>query len=138
MLIKSCRGYELQKERPNTSEDFFNRSEVTFVDNGQEKTFHLLYVRYFDEIFSEFTPYESDPLFVVGDKEVYFKDIVGIVCLLKNPGYRNRKRVYINSQQELEKYFNDIQFEKLKEIFDGIEQGGYEIKSPVEFIKQPQ
>ncbi len=49
MLLKKCEGYELEKEKSNTSEDFFNRSEVVYVENGKEKTLHVLYVRYFDE-----------------------------------------------------------------------------------------
>ena len=67
MKIISCHGYELQKAQPNTSEDFFNRSEVTFVDDdGTERTLHVLYVRYFDERFFEWTPYEQDPVFQIG------------------------------------------------------------------------
>ena len=67
MLIKECIGYELEKEKSNTSEDFFNRSEVTFIEDAEEKTLHVLYVRYFDEIFHEFTPYQQDPIFTKGD-----------------------------------------------------------------------
>jgi hypothetical protein len=136
--IIQCKGYELEKERPNTSEDFFNRSEVHFVENGEERTFHLLYVRYFDEIFSQFTPFSEDPIFNVGGRDVYFKDIVALVCLLKNPGFRNRKRSYINSEKEMAAYFNDVDFDKLPQIFQGIENGGFELKSSIEFIKQPQ
>lgn len=39
MLINQSGGYELEKEKSNTSEDFFNRSEVTFVDEGEEKPY---------------------------------------------------------------------------------------------------
>ncbi|MDF0726165.1 hypothetical protein PY093_05485 [Cytobacillus sp. S13-E01] len=135
MLIKNCKGYELEKAQSNTSEDFFNRSEVTFSVKGEEKTFHLLYIRYFDEVFASFTPYEQDPIF----NDVEFKDIVGLVCLLKNPGFQSRKRVYINSQKEFENYFKDIQFDKLPEIFESIRQkGSYELESPLHFIAQPR
>ncbi len=139
MLIKQCKGYELEKAQSNTSEDFFNRSEVTFSVNGEERTFHLLYIRYFDEVFSQFTPYESDPVFTVGSTNIEFKDIVGLVCLLKNPGFQNRKRVYINTQKEFEEYFKDIEFGKLPEIFESIlKSGSYELKSPLSFIVQTQ
>lgn len=139
MIIKKCKGYELEKEKPNTSEDFFNRSEVTFIDNGVEKKFHLLYVRYFDEVISEFTPYESDPVFTLeGGVEITFKDIIGLICLLKNPGFRHRKRVYINTEKEIKEYVKGITFEKLPEIFKGISNGGYEVRSPLEFIEQPE
>lgn len=139
MLIKECKGYELEKEKSNTSEDFFNRSELTFVEDGVEKTLHVLYLRYFDEIFSEFTPFAQDPIFVVDGREVAFKDIVALVCLLKNPGLRSRKRLYINSRHEFATYFQEINYQKLPEIFQALKQkNGYELRSPLEFIMQPQ
>ena len=136
MLIKECIGYELEKEKSNTSEDFFNRSEVTFSEDGVEKTLHVLYVRYFDELFNEFTPFTKDPIF--GEEiKVTFKDIVALVCLLKNPGLRNRKRLYINSKQEFTSYFQDVDFNKLPEVFHSLNQKkSYELRSPLEFILQ--
>ncbi|MED3562960.1 hypothetical protein [Bacillus xiapuensis] len=135
VLINQCGGYELEKEKSNTSEDFFNRSEVTFVDDGEEKTLHVLYVRYFEEFFNEFTPYEQDPIF----DDVEFKDIVALVCLIKNPGLRHRKRVYINSRHEFAAFFQDIDFKKLPEIFQSLKQNkNYELKSPLAFIMQPK
>lgn len=130
MLLKECKGIELEKAKPNTSEDFFNRSEVTFIDDGgNEKTFHLLYVRYFDQHISEFTPFKQDPIFTVGSREVLFKDIVGLVCLMKNPSFRNQKRFYINSEKELKAYFKDTNFDLLPEIFNALEQKkNYELK----------
>lgn len=137
MRITACKGYELEKERPNTSEDFFNRSEVIFDDEGKEKTFHVLYIRYFDEVAHEFTPFSSDPIFKVEDREVNFKDIVGLVCILKNPGFKNRKRIYINTQKEIADYFSEIDFDKLSEIFHGLEkEGSYTLESPNKFINQ--
>lgn len=139
LLIKECKGYELEKAQSNTSEDFFNRSEVTFEEEGQEKTLHVLYVRYFEEIFHEFTPYEGNPLFKAGSREVEFKDIAALVCLLKNPGLRHRKRVYINTQSELASYFQDIDYSKLPAVFESLEQHKvYNLRSPLEFIVQPQ
>lgn len=137
MQIKECKGYELEKEKSNTSEDFFNRSEVTFVDEGTEKTLHVLYVKYFDQLFSEFTPFSQDPIFVQEGLEIMFKDIVALVCLLKNPELRRRKRLYINSKQEFAMYFQDIDFSKLPEIFLALKQNkSYELRSPFEFVKQ--
>ena len=139
LIIKECKGFELEKEKSNTSEDFFNRSIVTFNEDGEEKTLHVLYVRYFDEVRHEFTPYEQDPIFVVQDHEIVFKDIVALVCLLKNPGLRSRKRLYINSKQEFATYFQDINFNKLPEIFLSLNQKReYELRSPLDFIMQPQ
>ena len=139
MLITECKGYELEKEKSNTSEDFFNRSELTFVEDGYEKTLHVLYVRYFDEIFSEFTPFNEDPIFAQDGVEVNFKDIVALVCLLKKPELRGRKRLYINSKQEFASYFQDIHYDKIPEVFAALHQKkGYELRSPLEFILQPK
>lgn len=131
MIIKEIKGYELEKAQPNTSEDYFNRSEVTFTENGAEKTFSLLYVRYFEEIFNEFVPYENNPLFTVGDHSYSFKDVAGLLCMLKNPELKNRKRLYINDQQELIEYCQGIDYAKLPTIVEQISKGGFELKSPV-------
>lgn len=131
MIIKKCIGYELKKEKPNTSEDFFNRSEVTYVLDGQEKTLHVLYVRYFDELINEFTPFEEDPIFKVANREVYVKDIVALVCLLKNPDLKERKRIYINTQKEFVSYVQGVNFSELELIFHAIEEKQFfELKSP--------
>jgi hypothetical protein len=138
MLIKQCVGYELEKEKSNTSEDFFNRSEVTFVEDGKEKTLHVLYVRYFDELIGRMTPYEADPVFKAGSRDVNLRDLVAIAALLKNPGYRHRKRVYINVQKEFEDIFTGLDFDKLPGIFEGLEQkGAFEVRSPLDYIVQP-
>ncbi|NSL50468.1 hypothetical protein [Calidifontibacillus erzurumensis] len=129
MLIKEIKGYELEKAQPNTSEDFFNRSEVTFIDQGVEKTFYLLYVRYFDEILNEFVPFESDPLFTIDEKPIYFKDVIGLICMLKDTTLKKRKRVYINEKKDLINYCKGIDPDKLKEIVGQIMKGGYELKT---------
>ena len=139
MLIKDCIGYELEKEKSNTSEDFFNRSEVTFIENSEEKTLHVLYVRYFEEFFQEFTPYQQNPIITKDNIQVTFKDIVALVCLIKNPGLRNRKRLYINSKQEFASYFQDIDFEKLPEMVLAVKQTNkFDLRSPLEYIIQPR
>lgn len=136
MLIKQCSGFELEKTLKNTFEDFYNQSEVTFVENGEEKTFRVLYLRYFDEQISSFTPFDEDPIFTIQSKEVYFRDIVALACLLTNPGYRHRKRVFINELREFEQHFKGLQFNRLQEIMTHLTQNkDYEIKSPLEFIE---
>ncbi|MBT2638820.1 MULTISPECIES: hypothetical protein [unclassified Bacillus (in: firmicutes)] len=138
MLIKQCIGYELEKEKSNTSEDFFNRSEVTFVEDGKEKTLHVLYVRYFDELAGSVTPFQQDPIFNAGSKEVYMRDLVALAALLKNPGYRHRKRVYINEQREFADIFKGLDYSKIPGIYEGIEQkGSFEVRSPLDYIIQP-
>lgn len=121
LIIKECKGYELVKELPNTSEDYFNKSEVHYVVEGKEQSLTILYVRFFEEQMAEYVPYKENPLFQVGSRSVELKDLVALVCLMKNSSYINRKRVYINSQQEFAALFQKIDFEKLKTIFQALE-----------------
>lgn len=139
MLIKKCTGYELEKEQSNTSEDFFNRSEITYEEDGVEKTLHVLYVRYFDQLFTNFTPYEQDPIFTKGSKELFLKDIVALACLITNPGNRHRKRVYISSEREFSAIFANLNFEKLEEVFSALSaEKTYKLDSPLKFVLQQQ
>lgn len=109
MKILHCTSTELEKALPNTSEDYFNRSSVTFVtDNGEEKTLHVLYVRFYDEQFSEFVPYEANPLAVQGERAVYFRDIVALVALIRQPALQARKRLYLSEKYELQQLFANI------------------------------
>jgi hypothetical protein len=138
MIIKRCSGYELEKAKSNTSEDFFNRSEVTYIEDGEEKTLHVLYVRYFDEMMDQFTPFQQDPIFQAGEREITIKDLVAIACFLRNPELKQRKRIYINSEKEFASLFNGLDFNKLENLLISIEQkNGYEVRSPLEFIIQP-
>jgi hypothetical protein len=137
LLIKEYVGYELEKEKSNTSEDFFNRSEVTFVEDGEVRTLHVLYLRFFDEFIHEFTPFQQDPVLSQGEIEVMFKDIVALVCLIKNPGLRQRKRLYINTKVEFASYFQDIDYNKLPEILLAVKENGqFELRSPLEYIQE--
>jgi len=139
MFITDCKGYELEKTKSNTSEDFFNKSEVIFQDEGIEKTFQVLYLRYFDEFFSEFTPYQEEPIYQANKRSVDFKDIVALACLIQNPEFRTRKRVYINTKVEFSSLFKDLDFRKLESIFESLAKGqGFELRSSMEFIEQPQ
>ncbi|WP_209122507.1 hypothetical protein [Alkalihalobacillus sp. BA299] len=116
MIIIKAEGIELEKEKPNTSEDFFNRSTVIYTDNGKEKELNVLYVRFFDEKSSEISPFAENPIMTIDQKEVSFKDIVALVCLLQNPGNKEKKRIYINELKELETIFRKVDIEKVKKI----------------------
>jgi hypothetical protein len=138
MIITECKGYELEKEKPNTSEDYFNRSEITYIEDGVEKNLHVLYVRYYEEQLNKYTPFEVNPVFQFEGNEIYLRDLVALVCLIKNPGLRHRKRLYINTEKEFQHYFQDINFEKIKELLsDLLNKPRVEIKSPLQFINQP-
>lgn len=136
MLIKGCTGYELQKEKPNTSEDFFNRSELVIEENGKERVFRVLYLRYFEENLQEFTPFEQNPIFKAGTREVELKDIVALACFIKHPEYRNRKRVYIKESAEFSYSLEGLNVDKLISFFQDLEVGKSSVlRSPLEYIK---
>ncbi|WP_096153673.1 hypothetical protein [Bacillus sp. FJAT-45066] len=141
MIIKKAIGYELEKAQSNTSEDFFNRSEVTFLDEEVEKTFHVLYVRYFEETFADYveTEAKTNPLFTVNGKQINFRDVVALTCLIKNTSYKNRKRLYINVKEDMEKYFHNVNINKLKDIYEALEsKGEYNLTSPLSFLKDSE
>jgi hypothetical protein len=138
MIIKECKGYELEKEKPNTSEDYFNRSEITYEEDGVEKHLHVLYVRYYEENFKTLTPFEENPVYHLNGRDIFIRDMFALICLLKNPGLRHRKRIYINTEKEFQFYFQEIDFEKIKGLLNElIIKQRVEIKSPLQFIIQP-
>lgn len=129
MIIERCEGFELEKEQPNQPLDLFNRSEVNYSVDGEKRTLHVLYLRYFDEKMNEFTPYDGQSLFKAGDREVQFKDIVAVVCLLNNGAYQQKRRVYINNEKKFASHFKGLNDQLLQELFQSVEQNGlYEIK----------
>ncbi|BBW95752.1 MULTISPECIES: hypothetical protein [Geobacillus] len=113
-----CRlhGEELEKSQANTFEDYFNRSEVTYSDGGEERTLSVLYLRHFETALLELLPYEGDPLFVANGRDIYLRDLVALVCLWQNPAYRRRKRVYIHDEAELCRYFAAVPNEALQAL----------------------
>jgi hypothetical protein len=102
VIIKNCRGYELEKEMPNTSEDFFNRSEVTIVSKKAEKTFYVLYVRYFEDVFRERNE------FLFEGTDLCIKDVMALICIIQNEALLERKRLYINTEEEFLMYLQGI------------------------------
>ncbi|PGB03215.1 hypothetical protein [Bacillus toyonensis] len=116
MIIIGYAGHELEKAKPNTSEDFFNRSEVTYILNDKEKTFSVLYVRYFEEVIQEITPFEGNPVCKVEEQDIYLRDIVAICCLVKDKELRAQKRLYLNDIEEFQQYFDERTVLKVQEI----------------------
>jgi hypothetical protein len=135
MKILKLKGYELEKSKSNTPEEFFNRSEIVYLDGREEKTFSVLYLRYFEEKIAEFTPFENDPIFTTESSDVYFRDVAAFVCLINNPDFKKRRRVYMNSFEEFSTCFQNINYEKVKSIFQKIEkQESVEFQSSVAFL----
>lgn len=138
MIIKNCEGFDLEKTSKQSPEDAFARSVVTFESDGREKTFHLLYLKYFADSTSEFTPFKTEPLFTSGNRAIHLRDIAALVFIIKNPDFQQRKRVYINDLNRFAEYFAGIAFNKLEELFEKLETtGSYEYKSSIRFLKQP-
>jgi hypothetical protein len=138
LLIKRCHGYELQKEKSNTSEDYFNRSEIIFVENGKERVFRVLYLRYFEEMLDEFTPWKKNPIFQVENRDIELKDIVALACFIKNSQYRNRKQVYINKGTEFSSCFEGLNLDKLKSFVQELEENKEnDLHSSLDYIVQP-
>lgn len=134
MQIVACNGYGLEKEKPNSPEEFFNRSVVKYIKDGEEKILNVLYLRYFDEMVSRWTPYPVNPIFKSLTRDIYMADIIALLSLIKNPSLFKRKRIYINSEQELETFFLNINFQKLEEVFRSIDQAKpYDIKAHLDF-----
>ncbi|MGG4492025.1 hypothetical protein [Metabacillus idriensis] len=114
MIIKNGRGYELVKEMPNTSEDFFNRSEITIVSKKMEKTFYVLYVRYFEDKFREQNP------FLFEGSDLSIKDIMALICIIQNEALLERKRLYLNTEEEFLMYLQGIDLRAAIELIPEI------------------
>ncbi|MEE6451806.1 hypothetical protein RAH41_14620 [Gottfriedia acidiceleris] len=127
MLIYNCHGYELVKAQPNTSEDFFNRSEVEYEYNGQKIVTSVLYVRFFEEQLSEVSDLKTR-LDENGDQSVDFRDIVALALIIKNPDYRGRKRIYINELDQFVKELQGADFDKLVGYVRSIKQSSNKIE----------
>lgn len=117
MEILSCIGYELEKEKPNSPEEFFNRSTVTYRQNGQLKEFQVIYIRYFEEVLFK---QEEEDLSSVKEllTDYPVKDVFALLCLLQNSRFLERKRVYINSESLFLTMFKNFPYIQIREILN--------------------
>lgn len=122
MKLIQCKGYELTKAQPNTFEDFFTRSEATFYLDGEERTLHVLYVKFFEEQIREIVPYSHKPLFQAGNRDIYLRDIVALIYLMQHPQGKNRKRIFVNDQLEFSEYLKNANYEKIESMVRQLEQ----------------
>ncbi|PJN89955.1 hypothetical protein [Bacillus sp. mrc49] len=137
MRIVACNGFRLEKEKSNSPEEFFNRSVIQYIKDGEEKALNVLYLRYFDEMVTQWTPYHANPVFQTPKREIFMADLIALVCLLRDQSLVNRKRMYINSEKELAGYFENIDFQKLEKVFISIDQAKpYDIETPVDYYIQ--
>ncbi len=120
MIITSIAGKELEKSKSNSPEEFFNRSEVTFLDGKSEKTLTVLYVRYFDEKISEFSSFKTEELFEVEGRLIHLREAVALLALQAYPEYAKRHRVYINDEVQFASLFKGKEPEALKKMVKNI------------------
>ena len=123
MEILECAGLELEKEKSNSPEDLFNRSTVRYKEGNEEKRFHVVYLRVFDELMRELTPFTEHPLYKGMTRNFFFYDIVALVCLTNDANLTSRKRLYLNSQEEFSAYFKNFDFDSLKQTIKRLDQG---------------
>ena len=121
MEILSCVGYELEKEKPNSPEDFFNRSVITYKHQGRVREFQVIYLRYFEEVFLK---QEQEEILQFRELLINYtlKDLIALLYFLQNSCFLERKRVYINSETQFLLIFKNIPFDQLKEILTKLEK----------------
>ncbi|MDN4074617.1 hypothetical protein [Fictibacillus terranigra] len=114
MKIKACTGYELVKEKPNSPEEFFNRSEVVYEQDGNERNLKLLYVKYFEE---RLQPLISEQLATENGEQLMIKDIAALAALLQLKEAQKRRRIYMNNEENFRSLFQNMDWMELKEIW---------------------
>jgi hypothetical protein len=122
LKVLEMKGYELEKEVKNSFEDYFNRSEIIYEYEGKEKKLSVLYLRYFEENISQFTPFQSNPVFQHQEHSYDLKDIVAFLYLIKKQDL-NDKRVYINDENEFSAISKDLPIEKIHEWLISFSEG---------------
>ncbi|HWO75814.1 MAG TPA: hypothetical protein VNM69_07905 [Bacillus sp. (in: firmicutes)] len=138
MDIVALSGVELEKALPNSPEDGFSRSIVTYIDNNKENTFQLLYVRYFEEIIIEELPYSGQPLFISGNTPCYIRDLAAWIYLMANPEAIGKKEVYLHDETPLVEAFRQTNWEQVEKMFSEFcTNKKATVRSPILFIKQP-
>lgn len=119
MVIVECSGKQLEKEKPNSPEDFFNRSEVVYLDGGEEKKFSVVYLREFEQTAGKL-PGLLSLLEGEQQKNRTFTDLAALIFLISEPGLKGRTRLYINSETEFEKYLKQADMNKLSALLEAI------------------
>lgn len=119
LLIHHIDGIELEKEKPNTSEDFFNRSEASYELNGEKHTFHLLYVRYFEEkMEDELTQHHFWKQIL---QKYKIRQLAALAALSHNGSYLKRKRVYINDYEDFKSLFMNPDEKRLMNLLKSLQ-----------------
>ncbi|WP_102027152.1 hypothetical protein [Salirhabdus sp. Marseille-P4669] len=115
MEVIQIRGYQLEKSVATSPEDAFVRSEVIYHLNKEEKTLSLLFLEYFDQKRSEFTPFNDDPIMTIGEIDYTFKDVAALAALLNNPHLSRQKRIYIHDFTHFRDLYENMDWEIVKQ-----------------------
>ncbi|MFC7371191.1 hypothetical protein ACFQPF_05840 [Fictibacillus iocasae] len=107
MKVLQITGVELVKEKPNTSEDFFNRSTVIYTEGGREIAFELLYVRFFEEQFAQQAGWNKDAVLTVENQAYSMKEIAALAAILSDESLRKKRKAYINDFVMFSSFFQD-------------------------------
>lgn len=91
----------LKKERSNSPEDSFVRSTATYVQDGNEKKFHVLYPAVFGE---------NAVAKGIWEYEAPLHEAIALILISSYPG---RKRLYINSEDD---FFSILEKTDLHEL----------------------
>jgi hypothetical protein len=108
-------GYQLEKSVPTSPEDGFVRSEVGYMDGGEEKVFSIVYLEFFEHHLQQFSPFQEDPIYTVGDKQYVFKEIAAFTVLISNPSLIKTKRLYVHDLEQFIKLFKKTDWEYIKQ-----------------------
>lgn len=114
MRIVASTGYELEKEKSNSPEEFFNRSEVIYEQKGAKKVFQLLYLRYFEE---QLPVHIAEPLKMAFGEDVAFRDVSALAALVNREAYQNRRKLYINNENEFHSLFADTDWANVQKLW---------------------
>ncbi|HET7629217.1 MAG TPA: hypothetical protein VFK44_12665 [Bacillales bacterium] len=137
MKIIHCSGERLEKSSPTSPEDAFVRSTVKYEADGRERKLEVVYLRCFEDDLSEWAPFEGDPLFAAGTREVHLRDAAAVAALVQDPKMQQRKRLYLHDVKGLANLFERLNVEAFIELFQRLEtEGCYLWTSSIPFLKQ--
>ncbi|WP_181349987.1 hypothetical protein [Thalassobacillus sp. CUG 92003] len=136
MEIVAIHGEQLEKSQKNSPEDFFNRSEVRYVDKGKEHKLNVVYVAYFDSKMSECTPFNEDVVYESDGVTFAMKDVFALIALIKKPEYKHRQRVYVSEWEEYKDYLDHMNWTEIEHVCSVLAaKETYVIESTLSFLQ---
>ncbi|MGM9925959.1 MAG: hypothetical protein ACI35R_17070 [Bacillus sp. (in: firmicutes)] len=123
LIIKEYAGYEIIKEKPASPQDSFHYSQVVYIHNGEERTLHVLYLKYFEELLADLgSPFIEGPLLKLENRNVCIKDAMALIYLLLHPEAKERKRIYISSREHFLDILEKCNYNEVILILEALEK----------------